>query len=224
MTFDELQKGIKKLERQELMCHARQVRLRNQYIKQNAPMKLRKFERIKVTLRVTEETRKRLVGKELEKKRNQVGYEYSVIGCFDGWYIHEDGKGELKPCFFRGPFFSRFDDIVKIEPAEQIDGHCSKCRMYKDGLCYMIGGKDLGKSCAHHKVADDDYTCPLYEEKTELWDRWEKEKHYPNVTVLKHEKPIEYRVYSLNWNYYTKYTEDELERYYLKEDPNKESV
>ena len=221
MTYEELQKEIKKLERQERMCFARQVKARELYKKQNAPMKLRKYERIKVRLRVTEETRKHLVASELTKRKNQVGYEYTVVGCFDGWYIHEDGHGELKPCFFRGPSYSRFDDVIGIESAEQIDGHCSKCKMYKEGLCYMIGCRDLGKKYAHHKVEDDDCTCPLYEEVIELWDKYEGGR-YPNVTVLKHEKPLEYRIYSQNWKYYTKYSQKDVELLYCFENPNKE--
>lgn len=222
MNFEELKKELKKIERQEAMCHARYVRTRETYKRQNAPLHLRKYERITVRLRVTEETRKHLVDKELSKRKNQVGYEYSVTGCFTDWYIHEDGNGELKPCLFGDVSYSRFDEIVSIEPADQIEGHCSKCRRYKDGLCYMAGGKDISKKCATHKVGKDDFTCPKYEELTELWSA-DGKKHYPNVTILKHSKPLKYLIYSLNWQYYEEWKENEVEKFYRFDNPNEES-
>lgn len=221
MNYDELKKELKKIERQEAMCHARYVRTREIYKRQNAPLPLQKYERITVRLRVTEETRKHLVDKELTKRKNQVGYEYSVTGCFTDWYIHEGGNGELKPCLFGDVSYSRFDEIVSIEPAEQIEGHCSKCRRYKDGFCYMAGGKDISKKCATHKVGKDDFTCPKYEELTELWSKCGSE-HYPNVTILKHSKPLKYRIYSLNWQYYEEWKEKEVEEFYRFDNPNKE--
>ena len=177
------------------------------------------YERITVRLRVTEETRKHLIDKELTKRKNQVGYEYSVTGCFNGWYIHEDGNGELKPCLFGDVSYSRFDEVVSIERADQIEGHCSKCRKYKDGLCYMAGGKDISKKCATRKVGKDDYTCPKYEELTELWSK-DGKKHYPNVTIVKHEKPVKYRIYSLNWQYYEEWGPEIIDFNYTFENPN----
>jgi hypothetical protein len=84
----------------------------------------------------------------------------------------------------------------------------------------MAGGKDISVNCATHKVKKDDYTCPHYEEKTELWDK-DGEKHYPNVTICKHKKPIGYRIYSLNWDYYCEWPQEVIDSNYTFENPNK---
>lgn len=216
MNFEELKNQLKKIERQERMCHARSVRVRETYKRQNAPMKLRKYERITVRFKVTKETRERLTEKECRMRKWQLGNEYSVTGCFDGWYINEDGNGEILPILNGGESYSRFDELLSIERAEQIDGHCSKCRSYKDGYCYKLGGKDYGKRYATHKVGKDDFTCPKYEEMTELWKYG---KHYPNVTILKHLTPYKYRIYSLNWHTYTEWEERLIKSIYSFEKP-----
>ena len=61
MNFEELKNQLKKIEQQERMCHARSVRVRETYKRQNAPMKLRKYERITVRFKVTKETREHLI-------------------------------------------------------------------------------------------------------------------------------------------------------------------
>ena len=221
MTYDELKKELKKNDWKEARCRLKSAHAREEYRRQNAPISLRKYERITVRLRVTEETRKRLTDKERTMRKYQLGREYDVTGCFTDWYIHEDGNGELKPCLFGGDSYSRYDEVVSIERAEQIEGHCSKCRKYKEGLCYMAGGKDISRKCATHKVREDDFTCPLYEELTELWSK-DGKKHYPNVTILKHEKPVKYRIYSLNWKYYEEWGPEIIDFNYTFENPNGE--
>jgi hypothetical protein len=109
---------------------------------------------------------------------------------------------------------------VSIEPGEQIEGHCSKCLNHKDGYCYMMGGKDISVKCATHKVKKDDYTCPKYEELTELWDK-QGERHYPNVTICKHCKPICYNIYALNWGSYCEWPQEVIDSNYTFENPNK---
>ena len=214
MDFEELKKELTKIKRQESLLQARMARTKNLYIQQHAPIKcLRMYERIRICLRVTEESRKRMTEKERAMKKNQAGHEYSVEGCFSGWLLDEDRNGEIIPCLFTSKYYSKYDEIYCIESIDQIEGCCSKCRKYKDGYCYMAGGMTISKSCATRKVGKDDYTCPHYEELTELWTL-DGKRHMPNVTHLKHSK--EYRIYSLNWLYYTKYTEDEIEKYYKK--------
>lgn len=223
MTFEELKKELKEIKRQEALCERRYVRIRETYKRQNAPIQLKKYQRVTVVLRVTEETRKHLTDKEKTKRRNQVGNEYTVTGFFVGWYIHGDGNGELKPCFYGDVSYSRFDDIVSIKLAEhQPVGKCEKCRLYKDGFCYMAGGKDMGKRYATHKVKDGDIVCPKYEEILEggLYEYGDASRHCPNVTVLQDAKEKKkYRVWSLNWNYYEEYNENEIWKFYTKE-PN----
>ena len=213
MKYQELKDANKKLERQVGLLYRQQQRNEQQYIREHEPFKARRYQILSVRLRVTKETRDRLTEYGRKMKKNQLGREYVVSGCFIGWYINEEKGGELRPCFFGGITYSRFDEILSIEIAEQVDGHCSKCRRYKDGLCYRNGGMDLSKKCADHKVEETDFTCPKYEEKTELWS-WDREKHYPNVTVLKHEKPVKYRIYAINWGTYTEWEEKEIKSMY----------
>lgn len=220
MSFEDFKQMLKKIERQESMCHARKVRLRESYKRKNEPIHLRKHERINVRLRVTDKTREALPDDVRNMQKYQLGKEYCVTGYFEGWYIHEDGNGELKPILYGDVSYSRFDDIISIEIAEQADGICSKCRHYKDGYCYLAGGKNLGKSCATHKVVNGDLTCPEYEELTELWDI-SGEKHYPNVTIMKNKKPVKYRIYSLNWDYYTEYGKEIIDANYRFEISNR---
>ena len=218
MTYEELQKANKKLEQQANMCYARQKRNRKLYIKHNAPFTFRKYERITIRLRVTEETRKRLSDKEKKMKKWRLGNEYSVTGAFDCWYIHEDGHGELIPALFRAPEYSRFDEVLGIESCkEQPQGSCKLCRRHKEGLCYLAGGMEFGKSYATEKVEPNQYPCPLYEEKIELWSK-DGKRHYPNVVYLPNEKA--YYIYSLTWVTYTKYTPKEIEESFVFCNPN----
>ena len=222
MTYEELEKMNKDLDKQADKLYRQQTKNELKYIAEHEPFKVHRYQILNVRLRVTEETRKNLTDAGRKMKKNQLGHEYTVTGCFTGWYISKERVGELRPCFFGGITYSRFDEIVSIESAEQIEGHCSKCRKYKDGYCYMMGGKDISVKCASHKVKDDDYTCPKYEELTELWSV-DGKKHYPNVTILKHSKPLKYIIYSLNWQYYEEWKENEVEKFYRLDNPNEQT-
>lgn len=43
MTFEELKKELKEIERQEALCERRYVRIRKTYKRQNAPIQQKKF-------------------------------------------------------------------------------------------------------------------------------------------------------------------------------------
>lgn len=221
MTFEELKNGLKEIQRQEALCERRYVQLREKYKRQNAPIKIKNNQMITVVLRVTEDTRRYIAENQKAMRKYQVGYEYSVTGYFQGWYIHEEGHGELKPCFYGDVYYSRYDDVVSIKIAEhQPEGSCTKCRHYKDGLCYMHGGKEWGKQYANHKVKEGDLVCPKYEEVLSkgLYEYGDSSRYCPNVTVRKDDKgKTEYRVYSLNWNTYEKYSEKNIFKFFTKE-------
>lgn len=220
MTYEELQKMNADLEKQADKLYRQQTKNELKYIAEHEPFKVHRYQILNVRLRVTKETRMNLSPSGRKMKKNQLGHEYTVTGCFIGWLISKERGGELRPCFFGGITYSRFDEIVSIEPGEQIEGHCSKCREYKDGYCYMMGGKDISVKCATHKVKKDDYTCPKYEELTELWDK-QGERHYPNVTICKHCKPIHYNIYALNWGSYWECPQEVIDSNYTFENPNK---
>lgn len=213
MTYKELKEKNDKLERQANLCHARQRKNCEDYKRQNAPFPLRKNQRITVTMRVTEKTRKRLSQKDLKLKKWQLGNVYSATGCIRDWYINEDMDGILYPCFFRGEEFSYLDEMIDIKIADkQFEGSCEQCRRYKDGLCFLAGGMTISNKLATGKAGE--FTCPIYEEKTELWSKYGQLYHYPNVTYLRNADKPSYYVYALNWDTYTEYKADEIERYF----------
>jgi hypothetical protein len=72
------------------------------YIAEHEPFKVHRYQILNVRLRVTEETRKNLTDAGRKMKKNQLGHEYTVTGCFTGWYISKERGGELRPCFFGG--------------------------------------------------------------------------------------------------------------------------
>ena len=220
MTYEELEKMNKDLDKQVDKLYRQQTKNELKYIAEHEPFKVHRYQILNVRLRVTEETRNTLTDAALTKKKYQLGHEYTVTGCFIGWHIREH-DGELRPCFFGGTTYSRFDEIVSIESAEQIEGHCSKCLKYKDGYCYLAGGKDISVKCATHKVKKDDYTCPKYEELTELWEKHGEHRHIPNVTICKHHHPIGYRIYALNWGSFCEWSQDVIDSNYTFENPNK---
>ena len=226
MTYDELQKQTKALEKEKDKVYNKYFKqiqkMKLQYIEEHKPMHVKRFQRITVRLRVTEETRKRYTEEYRAKKKYQLGRDYNLSGAFNGWHIGNDGQ--LKPCFYGGTSYNSTDEVVSVSLAkDQPEGHCSKCRCYKDGLCYMMGGKDLGKSCAVWKITDDMVPCPKYEEIQEGGLYEYDGKHCPNVTKVWKNGKVFYHVYSLNWYCYTEYSEDEVWRSYTKE-PKKETV
>lgn len=217
MNFEQLKekekafdKELQSLHKQEKAIYEKKKKNQMAYIKGLLPFEMRMWQRVTIKLVVTEKSRELMSDWQRQLKKNQVGRVYSVTGCVYDWFVGENG--DARPCFYGDVTYNRYDRIIEITLAEQIEGHCSKCRMYKDGLCYMLGGKDIGKKCAHHKVGERDFTCPKYEELTELWDRLGN--HYPNVAIVKHTKPLKYRIYSLNWDYFSEYEEQEIKKYY----------
>lgn len=220
MTYEELQKQLKAIERKEdafcRKCGREELKLKMQYIEERKPMHIKRFQRITVRLRVTEATRKKYTEEYKAKKKYQLGKEYTLTGAFNGWGIADDGQ--IKPCFYGEPSYPSTDEVVSVELTKnQPEGDCAKCRCYKDGLCYMVGGKDLGKRCAVWKITDDMVVCPKYEEILEGGLYEYGEKHCPNVTKRWKNGKLFYNVYSLNWNYYTQYSGDEVFRFYTKE-------
>ena len=222
MTYEELEKQLKAIEKEEnafmRKCSKKEYNLKMKYINEHKQIDIKRFQRISVRLRITEETRKLIGDKHRAMAKNQLGKEYTITGVFNGWAIGKDGQ--LKPCFYGGQSYSSTDEVVKVELTKaQPEGDCTKCRCYKDGLCYMMGGKTIGKYCAVWKITDDMVICPKYEEIVEggLWGRlniWPHE-HKPNVT-FRYDKngKKKYRLYSLNWNYYTEHSEDVIKKCY----------
>ena len=220
MTYEELKKANKDLDKQADKMYRKQAKNELKYIAEHEPFKVHRYQILNVRLRVTEETRKNLTDAGRKMKKYQLGHEYTVTGCFTGWYISEEHDGELRPCFLGGITYSRFDEIVSIESAQQIEGHCSQCLKYKKGYCYLAGGKDISVKCATHKVKKDDYTCPKYEEITELWEKYGEHRHIPNVTICKHKNPISYRIYSLDWSCFCEWPQEVIDSNYAFEDTN----
>ena len=226
MTYEEFNKKLKAINRKEdafiRKCGKEELKLKQQFIEEHKPLHVKRFQRICVRLRVTEESRKWMDERHKKMAKNQAGREYTLTGPFNGWGIAKDGQ--LKPCFYGDPSYPSTDEVVSVELAkDQPEGDCSKCRCYKDGLCYMMGGKDLGKSCAVWKITDDMVPCPKYEEVMEGGLYEYGDKHCPNVTKRWKKGKLFYHVYSLNWNYYTEYSEDEVFRFYTKE-PKKAAI
>lgn len=194
ITYDELKKQdalldkeIDKLYRKMDAVETRRMKLKTKYVESNKPIPVRYNQRIKI---------------QLQGKR-----KYSKEGVFRGFYICNDGT--LRPDIY-GVKYSNTDPIIKMELSdEQPQGCCEKCLKYKDGYCYLAGGKNRGKSYATHKVKDGDIVCPLYEEVTELW-RLNSDVHYPHVTKMWDT----YRVYNRDWSIYTEYKKDKIHKFF----------
>ena len=207
MTLEELLKQTKQLQKQQDAAYNRYQKkmddLQHQYIKEHQPLQVKKYQRIIVRLR--------------DDKR-----ERNLCGIFLGWGIGDDGS--VRPCFYGGkPSYNRTDQILSVELSkEQPEGDCKLCRLHKEGLCYMLGGEDMGKKYATHRVKEGDVVCPHYEEKTELWDRWQEGVHYPHVTRVREGRKTVYRIYNKAWTYFTEYSEEDVRRHYLTEPPTEE--
>ena len=213
MTYEELKTVLATLDKDINALYKQKGVLRSNYAEEHAPLKLKTYQRIIIHLRVTEKHNQMLYDKYKKMRKYQPGYEYHVIGFFTGWFIEDDGS--VKPCLYGNAEYSRYDEILSIELCkEQLQGDCKKCRCYKDGYCYMMGGKDLGVSCANHKVEEGDCVCPHYEEMTELWD---SEGHYPHVTKVWKNNKFFYRIYNKDWTVFSEYTEEEIKKFYLFE-------
>ena len=198
--------------------------LKLQYIAEHQPLPLKRFQRIRVTARVTEESRKTLDKDALQMKKYALGATYTIIGLHNGYAINE--RGQVVPCFYgKEDYRCRYDEVLSVElTADQPEGSCSKCLKAKDGLCYMMGGKDMGKTYAVWKIDEDKMVpCPKYEEVVEgglyaIKGRIWPAKYYPKVTMI-HTKDGQrkYRLYEGNWACYTEYEAEYIENYYTHE-------
>jgi len=232
MNYEELTQQVKALEKeQEKIERSIEVKIRRrdkkildlklQYIAEHQPLVLKRFQRIKVTARVTEASRKMATEEARKEKMYALGATYTIIGVFNGYAIN--GSGEVVPCFYgKGDYRGRYDEILSVELTEdQPDGNCNKCLKAKDGHCYMMGGKDKGPKYAVWKIEEDKMVpCPKYEEVVEgglyaLKDKIWPAKHYPKVTRVKtKDRKWIYRLYEGDWRCYTEHTEREIEKYY----------
>ena len=235
MDYEELTQQVKALEKEqkeiersiEAKIRRRDKKilgLKLQYIEEHQPLALKRFQRIKVTARVTEKSRKRMTEDYRNMKRYALGATYTITGVFNGYRI--DDAGQVVPCFYgKGDYRGSCDEILSVElAADQPEGNCNKCRKAKDGLCYMMGGKDVGPKCAVWKIKGDEMVpCPKYEEVVEgglyaLKDKMWPAKHYPKVTRVKtKDGKWKYHLYEGDWSCFTEHTEQEIEKYYTSE-------
>ena len=218
MNYEELTNQTKALEKERERLYSQYGKkiynLKMAYIKEHRPLDVKRFQRIEVTLCITEEFHKTLSASRQKMRKYQVGQTYSVSGIFNGWNIGDDGQ--VKPCFYGGEVnYSWLNKVVKVElTPEQPCGDCVKCHKYRDGLCFLMGGRD--KRCAVWRITDDMVVCPNYEEvvpdglytKPNIFPQG----HYRNVTYIPSKKI--YRLYSEGWGTYTIESEAEVEAYY----------
>lgn len=198
------------------------IDLKLQYIAEHQPLPLKRFQRIKVTARVTKESRKTLSKDALQMKKYALGATYTIIGVHNGYAIDE--RGQVVPCFYgkedyRGPH----DEVLFVElTADQPEGSCSKCLKAKDGRCYMMGGKDIGSECAVWKIDEDEMVpCPKYEEVVEgglyaIKGIVFPARFYPRVTMIRtKDGQRKYRLYE--GRCYTEWEAEYIERCYTHE-------
>jgi len=230
MNYEELTQQVRVLEKEQREIEKSiedKIRRRDkkildlklQYIEEHQPLPLKRFQRIKVTARVTEESRKRMLEGYRKMKKNALGATYTITGVFNGYRI--DDAGYVVPCFYgEGDYRGWCDEILSVElTADQPEGNCNKCRRAKNGSCYMSGGKH-----AMWKIDEDKMVpCPKYEEVVEgglygIKGRIFPARYYPKVTRVKTEygKWI-YRLYEGDWYCYTENTEREIKNYYTSE-------
>ena len=203
--------------------------LKLQYIEEHQPLALKRFQRIKVTARVTEESRKRMTADYRNAKKCALGATYTIVGVFNGYRI--DDAGHVVPCFYgKGEYRGWCDEILSVElTADQPEGNCNKCLKAKDGFCYMAGGKESGPKCAVWKIEEDKMVpCPKYEEVVEgglyaIKNRIWPARYYPKVTRVRTTgEKWKYRLYEGNWHCYCEYEEQHIKNYYTHEPQNYE--
>ena len=196
--------------------------LKLQYIAEHQPLPLKRFQHIKVTARVTEESRKRMTEDYRKMKKYALGATYTIMGVFNGYRI--DDAGHVVPCFYdKGDYRGWCDEVLSVElTAGQPEGSCSKCLKAKDGLCYMAGGKDIGPKCAVWKIDEDKMVpCPKYEEVVEgglyaIKGRVYPAKYYQKVTMIRtKDGQRKYRLYE--GRCYTEWEAEYIEEYYTHE-------
>lgn len=199
--------------------------LKLQYIAEHQPLPLKRFQRIRVVARVTEESRKTLAKDALQMKKYALGATYTIMGVFNGYRI--DDAGHVAPCFYgKGDFRGWCDEVLSVElTADQPEGSCSKCLKAKDGRCYMMGGKDIGPECAVWEIDEDKMVpCPKYEEVVEgglytIKGRVWPARYCPEVTMI-HTKDGQRRYRLYEGNYYTEHEAEYIENYYTHEPQN----
>lgn len=201
------------------------LNLNLQYIAEHQPLPLKRFQRIKVVARVTEESRKTLGEEARQKKKYALGTTYTIIGVHNGYAI--DKRGQVVPSFYgkegyRCPYY---DEVLSVElTPDQPEGNCNKCLRAKDERCYMMGGKSFGPSCAVWKIDEEGMVpCPNYEEVVEgglyaIKGRVYPARYYPKVTMTRtKDGQRKYRLYEGNWAYYTEWEAEYIEKYYTHE-------
>lgn len=196
--------------------------LKLQYIAEHQPLPLKRFQRIKVTARVTEESRKTLSKDALQMKKYALGATYTIIGVHNGYAIDE--RGQVVPCFYgKEDYRGRHDEVLSVElTADQPEGSCSKCLKAKCGRCYMMGGKDIGPECAVLEIDEDEMVpCPKYEEVVEgglyaIKGIVFPARFYPRVTMIRtKDGQRKYRLYE--GRCYTEWEAEYIERCYTHE-------
>ena len=237
MDYKELTQQVKALEKEqkeiersiEAKIRRRDKKildLKLQYIEEHQPLALKRFQRIKVTARVTEESRKQMTSDARKMKKNALGATYTIVGVFNGY--RSDDAGHVVPCFYgEGEYRGWHDEIISVElTADQPEGNCNKCLKAKDGFCYMAGGKESGPRCAVWKIDEDKMVpCPKYEEviegglyaiKNRIWPA----KYYPKVTRVRTTgDKWKYRLYDGEYCF-CEYDERHIKKYYTHEPQN----
>jgi uncharacterized protein YlaN (UPF0358 family) len=235
MNYDELTQQVEALKKEqreiersiEAKIRRRDKKildLKLQYIEEHQPLPLKRFQRIKVTARVTEESRKRMTADARNEEECALGATYTIVGAFDGYRI--DDAGHVVPCLCgKADYRGWCDEILSVElTPSQPEGNCNKCLKAKDGFCYMAGGKERGPRYAAWKIDEDKMVpCPKYEEVVEgglygIKERIYPARYYPKVTRVKTKdgKWI-YRLYEGNWHCFCEYDERHIKKYYTNE-------
>lgn len=237
MNYKELTQSVKALEKEQKKIERsieakirrrdkKILALKQQYIEEHQPLPLKRFQRIKVVARVTEESRKQMVESARKMKKNALGATYTIVGVFNGYGINDIGC--VVPCFYgEGEYRGWHDEILSVElTEEQPQGNCNKCRKAKDGFCYMAGGKECGSRCAMWKIEEDKMVpCPKYEEVVEgglyaIEGRIYPARYYPKVTrVLTTGGKWRYRLYDGEYCF-CEYDEQYIKKYYTHEPQN----
>lgn len=238
MNYEELTQQVKALEKEqreiersiEVKIRRRDKKildLKLQYIAEHQPLALKRFQRIKVTARVTEESRKRMTAGALNSKKCALGATYTIVGVFNGYRI--DDAGHVAPCFYDKVYYRGWcDEILSVKlTADQPEGNCNKCLAAKDGFCYMAGGKDRGPKCAVWKIDEDKMVpCHKYEEIVEgglygIKNKIYPARYYPRVSrVPTADGGWKYRLYEGDWRYYCEYDEPLIKECYTHEPQN----
>lgn len=224
MTYKELCEKTKAIEKEEeKVCNAcgrKILALREKYRKEHKPMDIEYNQRILVRLQVSRETVSKLSESEKRKRKYQIGYTYRIAGTFRGWWI--SATGQLRPCLY-GVSYSQTDEILGIELSKEQPkrGH-ELCRCFNNGYCNVTGGSLKNK---HNKIEEGSFVCPRYEEiiPEGVWERYPHgeiaPRHCPNVTKVNEKGKTHFRVWSLDWKYFTDYEEATMWKIYTRQKP-----